>query len=211
MKKGINIVVLGVLTVVSVILALPFTPLRNSFKGVATNAADKALTSMGVDFNGKIKNARMIAGSHQYEGVYYDLSENLSAKAKLHSADYSALKGVQSDEGYYTIAENLGKNQSSNGMLADLGQLNTSKNGNRVVSASIRGFVSISSNVKTSNSSSGTGTITKQSGNAQNDGSGGGTHPGVDPTPPLGSLALGNGFVCLFAFALGYVGLKEWD
>jgi len=182
MKKGINIVVLGVLTVVSVILALPFTPLRNSFKGVATNAADKALTSMGVDFNGKIKNARMIAGSHQYEGVYY-----------------------------YTIAENLGKNQSSNGMLADLGQLNTSKNGNRVVSASIRGFVSISSNVKTSNSSSGTGTITKQSGNAQNDGTGGGTHPGVDPTPPLGSLALGNGFVCLFAFALGYVGLKRWD
>ena len=205
MKKGINIVVLGVLTVASVILALPFTPLRNSFKGVATNAADKALTSIGVDLNGKIRNARLIAKSHVYES-YNFIEVGANGKKSMQMESYSGLKGLQSD-GLYNLSANKEATQNNSGINADLSIASGSARKNVT---QMGGFVSVSTKLTSENASNTIGGSTKQSGNADNNGSGGGTHPGVDPTPPP-SLPLGNGFLCLFSLALVYVGFKKWD
>ena len=75
MRKGINVFVLGILTVVSVLLALPFAQMRNSFKTVTTHAAQNALTSIGVDLHGQIKNARQIVNSHKYEANTFNIND----------------------------------------------------------------------------------------------------------------------------------------
>ena len=83
MKKSINYVLIGALTVVSLILAFPFTPLRNSFTGVTSKATDKALSTIGVDLDAKLKNARMISKSHQYDGYNMDFSVKLDSKGRI--------------------------------------------------------------------------------------------------------------------------------
>ena len=205
MKKGINIVVLGVLTVASVILALPFTPLRNSFKGVTTSAADKALNKMGVDFNAKIHNARLIAQSHDYQSYNFVVDAG-NGKKYLRQESYSGLKGLQSD-GSINLSDKKEAPQQNSALSGDLA-LSSVNARNKVTQ--MGGFVSVSTKLNSENPSSSIGASTKQSGNAQNNGTGGGTHPGVDPTP-LPSLPLGNGFLCLFSLALVYVGFKKWD
>ena len=197
MKKGINIVVLGVLTVVSVILALPFTPMRNSFKGVTTNVADKALTSMGVDLNDKIRNARLIAKSHAYES-YNFINDGTSGNKNMRQETYSGFNSLQSDGKYYKEA-----NQQNVGIPGDLSTASVSDRKNVT---QVDGFVSVSTKMTSENSTSSNGGSTKQSGKAYNNGSEG----GVDPTP-LPSLPLGNGFVFLFSLALVYVSFKKWD
>ncbi len=207
MKKGINIVVLGVLTVVSVILALPFTPLRNSFKGVATNAADKALTSLGVDLNGKIRNARMIAKSHEYEAYNFNI-DGVNAKGKYsRSASYAGLNGLHAD-GSYNLSDEKEEAHINSGMPGDLSMASGS---GRNKASQMGGFVPVSSKLTLENASSSTGGSTKQNANTDNNGSGGATHPGVDPSGSLPSLPLNNGFLCLLSFALVYVSLKKWD
>ncbi|MEI8272112.1 MAG: hypothetical protein WCG08_05775 [Paludibacter sp.] len=204
MKKGINIVVLGVLTVVSVILALPFTPLRNSFKGVATNAADKALTSLGVDLNGKIRNARMIAKSHEYEAYSFNIND-MNAKSKYsRSGLYAGLNGMHSD-GSYNLSDEKEAAHANSGMPGDL---STSSGSGRNNLSKMGGFVSVSSRLTSENASSSTGGTTKQNANTDNNGSGGATHPGGDPNA-LPSLPLNNGFLCLLSFALVYVSIKN--
>jgi len=204
MKKGINIVVLGVLTLVSVILALPFTPLRSSFKGVATNAADKALTSFGVDLNGKIQSARLIAKSHEYESNNF-IVEDKNVTKYMRQGKYSELKGLPTDESYIVSAKQEAS-QPNAGMPGELSapvsaRSNVTKMG---------GFVAVSIKMTAQNKSTSTDGSTKQNGNGQNNGTGGATHPGVDPTP-LPSLPLGNGFLCLLSLALIYVSFKEWN
>jgi len=206
MKKGINIVILGVLTVASVILALPFTPLRNSFTGVATSTADQAITSLGVDLNGKIKNARLVARTHQYEVLDFGI-DNMSGKnRKISGAFYNNGNGLMGDGTYNAIGLSLDKNKrASSGADGSMGMISGEQKSDGSTSQNFT-FVGISSKLGTTS----TGGTVKQSGNAQNDGTGGGTHPGVDPIIPP-SLPLGNGFMCLFSFAIIYVGFKKWN
>jgi len=201
MKKSINIVLIGVLTVASIILALPFTPLRNSFKGVTSSAADKALSSMGVDLKGKILNARQISAAHQYEASNMNLGLIVDSKGKVVKSDNYVSTGFPQD-GY-----NL-NNLNSNGKSGNTNGINSTFSGSGRSSSkssqSVGGFVSISTKLGNTTTST-LGGSTKQSGNAQNNGTGGGTHPGVDPTPtpdPLPSLPIGNGTVFLISLAI---------
>ena len=205
MKKSINIVLIGVLTVASIILALPFTPLRNSFKGVTSTAADKALSSLGVDLNGKIKNARQISAAHQYEATNMLIVDNKGRV--INSGTYGINSGVIYDNynmGSFSTNRNSGN--SSVGGLANFGA-GSSRNSANAANQGIGGFVAITTKLGTTNQTTnqaGT-TTTKQSANGDNNGTGGGTHPGVDPTPPP-SLPLGNETSILLVF-LGLFGI----
>ncbi|GEM_PF-3958729 len=92
MRKGINVFVLGILTVVSILLALPFTQMRNSFKGVATHTAHKALTSFGVDVHAKIRNARLIVESHKYEVYTFNIADK---NGEINNSQWSSSFGLK--------------------------------------------------------------------------------------------------------------------
>ena len=209
MKKNLNIVILGVLTVASIILAIPFTPLRNSFKGIATKATDAAINSIAVDFNGKIKNARLIAKLHQYDIVDFSIADFTNTKRKMNGRGLNSSNVFVADSRYSAAnfsqiyaSANTASGQSEG--IIPIGQ-KVSENVNQNAD-----FVGISSKLSTENGTTAPagGTI-KQNANADNNGTGGGTHPGVDPTPP--SLPLGSGFICLFSFAIAYVAIKKWN
>ena len=205
MKKNINIVLIGVLTVASIILALPFTPLRNSFKGVTSNAADKALSSFGVDLKGKISNARKISSAQQYEVNNLNLGLIVDNKGKVVKSDGYVNSGISQDGYNMNYLSTNDKSVSSNG--TNSGFSSSTKNTSNS-SQKVGGFVSISTKLDNStNTSNPTGGGTKQSDNGQNNGTGGGTHPGVDPPGfgPSPSLPLGNGtaIMLLLAFVFG--------
>ena len=205
MKKGINIVILGVLTVISVILALPFTPLRNSFQGVASNAANQALTSMGIDLNGKFKNARLIARTHQYDLVDFALVNAGSKGRKFSENAYSGMNRQFADGTY--SAFNLNKDKSpAGGGSGDLAFASGGKGSKSGSGAQMGGYVSI--NTKLNSTHANSGGTTKQNANTDNNGTGGGTHPGVDPNP-LGSLPIGDGLSLLLVLIAGYAGIKK--
>jgi len=211
MKKSINIVLIGVLTVASIILALPFTPLRNSFKGVTSTAADKVLTSLGVDLNGKIKNARQISADHQYEASNMLIVDNKGRVIK--SGSYGINSGVIYDNynmGNFAMNGNTG-NASVAGLNSNFGSGGSNRNSANAANQGIGGFVAISTKLGATNQTANqTGTATtKQSANGDNNGSGGGTHPGVDPVGGGGgtpSLPLGNGTSVLLVF-IGIFGI----
>ncbi|MEI8271464.1 MAG: hypothetical protein WCG08_02460 [Paludibacter sp.] len=200
MKKRINILLIGVLTVASIILALPFTPLRNSFKGVTSNAADKALTSLGVDLRGKIKNARQISDAHQYEASNMDLGLIVDSKGRIvKSVNFSSVS-YSADAYNANILNSTDKSGNSS-------RLNSAYNASEKTSTSssqgFGGFVPIQSKSggSTTNSSAlaageqsvnaGTSNGVRQSGHAgPPPGEGGGT-----PPPP--SLPLGDGTTIL--------------
>ena len=202
MRKSVNIIVLGVLTVVSVILALPFTPLRNSFKGVTTNAADKALTSMGVDLNGKIRNARLIARSHEYES-YNFIIDGSNGKKHVRQNFYSGTTDLQAD-GLYVLSTENDNRQNFSGMNPSLLSSSVRK---KNISSKMNELATVTTNPNSQASNNGS---KRQNANSDNNGSGGGTHPGVDPMP-LPSLPLGNGFLAFFSLAIVYVIFKKWD
>ena len=204
MKKNINIVLIGVLTVASIILALPFTPLRNSFKGVTSNAADKALSSFGVDLKGKISNARKISSAHQYEVNNLNLGLIVDNKGRIIKSNGFSNTALNQDDYNMNYLSSNDKSANSNGLNS--GFSSTTKNTSNSTQK-VSGFVSISTKLENStNTQTETGSITKQSGNNQNDGTGGGTHPGVDPPGfgPSPSLPLGNGTVLMLLFAIAF-------
>ncbi len=205
MKKGINIVILGVLTVASVILALPFTPLRNSFSGVTTKAANQALTSIGVDLNGKFKNARLIARTHQYDLVDFALVNAEGKGRKFSESTYSGMNRRFADGTYSAMnqEQNAGHAGGTSGDLAIASGGKGSKSGSGV---QMGGYVSI--NTKLNSTHTNTVGTTKQNANTDNNGTGGGTHPGVDPNP-LGSLPIGDGISLLLVLIAGYAGIKK--
>ena len=209
MKRSINYVLIGALTVVSLILAFPFTPLRNSFTGVTSKATDKALSTIGVDLDAKLKNARQISKTHQYEVNSLDFAIKLDSKGRIiKSGLYKGMLRSSSDGTYYGADLLLNKNSSTSNLDGSIG-VTSSKNSSGHSSATQGGFVSVSSKLSTSKTNTTNGT-TKQSANGDNNGTGGGTHPGVDPTP-LPSLPIGNGtsFMLLLVALFGVWKMKK--
>ncbi|MEI6752049.1 MAG: hypothetical protein WCK78_02675 [Paludibacter sp.] len=221
MKKSINIVLIGVLTVASIILALPFTPLRNSFKGVTDNVADKALTTMGVDYKAKIKNARLISVAHQYETsninsefivVNNEQAVNNGVSNKYESDNLDVTNPGFKKRSIFNTSNEINPTMGINSTFSA-----TVKNPSNYVNNKIGGFVAVSTklgNTTTSSSSSvlttqanAKTTTTKQSANGDNNGSGGATHPGADPTFGASpSLPIGNGTYFLLAL-IGLFGI----
>jgi len=198
MRKSLNIVLIAVLAVTSIILALPFTPLRSSFKSITGKAAEQISSTLGVDLNGKIKNARKIADSHQYEPIGLDFASTTNNGKMLNSGT-----AIGNNEGTYDASNLLFKQSKSN----------NSGNGNNIAFSASRnsnsgknnGLLAVSTPSK-GKTISPAGATVKQNGNSQNNGTGGGTHPGVDPTPP--NLPIGNGVTFLFVLAITFAGFK---
>ena len=210
MKKSINIVLIGVLTVVSILLALPFTPLRNSFKGVTGNVADKALTSMGVDFKGKLKNARQISSAHQYEAANMNLGLTVDSKSRIISYDVNNVSGISLD-GYNT--NNLSVNEKSGNTAIGLNSTYSGSGRNTANSPKgIGGFVAIQTkagSVSTTNTVSGGVKQSETAGSVRQAGHGGPPPEelGGGGTPPP-SLPIGNGTGFLLMLAVAFATWK---
>jgi len=209
MKKSINIVLIGVLTVVSILLALPFTPLRNSFKGVTGNVADKALTSLGVDFKGKLKNARQISSAHQYEAANMNLGLTVDSKGRIISYDVNNVSGISLD-GYNT--NNLSVNEKSGNTAIGLNSTYSGSGRNTANSPKgIGGFVAIQTKAGSVSTTTLAGGV-KQSeiaGSVRQAGHGGPApeeQGGTPPPPP--SLPIGNGTSFLLMLAVAFATWK---
>ena len=209
MKKNINIVLIGVLTVASIILALPFTPLRNSFKGVTSNAADKALTSLGVDLKGKIINARQISAAHQYETSNMNLGLIVDSKGRVVKSNNYRYTNLSQDSYNPNNFTEILKSGNINGIKSSFGG-----SGSKILnsSQSVKDIVLIPTKLgATTVQTSQTGMTTKES-TSQTDGTGGGVRQGVHggPTPEEGtggippSLPIGNGTLFLLSLAILY-------
>lgn len=196
MKKNINFVLIGVLTIASIILALPFTPLRNSFQGISGDAVNKAFASIGVDWNGKIQNARKVSYSYQNEAIGLSLI-TIDTRTKMIKLKKSGSSGGGSDEYAVNIANNGSDVRSAVGLtgsFATSGIISSTSEDKQ----SITGGGAISFSTKTGSDGKTTltqnGTTSLQSTNGDHNGTGGGTHPGEDPnTPPPPCLPLGSG------------------
>ncbi|GEM_PF-3278109 len=209
MKKRINILLIGVLTVASIILALPFTPLRNSFKGVTSNAADKALTSLGVDLKGKIKNARQISNAHQYEASNMDFGLIVDSKGRIVKSVNFASVSFSPNAYNPNILNSTEKSGNTSGLNP---VYSTSEKTSTNSTQSFGGFVPIQSKSGglTTNSSTlaageqsinaGTSAGVRQGGHSTPPppGEGGGTPP--PPSLPIGN---GSGFLFLLAIVFG--------
>jgi len=210
MKKRNSFILFGVFTVASIILSIPFTPLRVSTKGDTGNLIEKTLASSGVDLYSKFKTARSIAKVQQYELTGLDIPMNeRSKKGVTESGEYTNKKGNQADENY--LPGSLTETQrKSNPALDD----------QMVFSGSIKGLANNSGSpsgkllVSSSNSTSPQGSSNPQKTTKQNYSSGqGGTHPGLDPNSsdgdPLGNLPVGDGWLFLLILCAGYAGWRK--
>lgn len=198
MKK---IILFCVLTVASLLLALPFTPLRSSFKSTAGKYADEAIKGLGVDFKGQIRNARFIARAHQYEVTGLDISPVNNGNHSVSSGgSYSGMNrngsgGISGNYKYENQHEG-----NSGGIGGGTGITSSGKSSSSSSEVQGGGFASMSSNITSANGSTTRQGTTKQSYSPGQ----GGTHPGLDPTgsQPLGTLPIGNGTNPLLAFAI---------
>jgi len=212
MKKSTTIILLCVLTVASLLLALPFTPLRISFKSTAGNYINDAIKGLGVDFNGKIKKARLIAKAHQLEGIGLDISTVNDGNHRISAeGSYSGMNqngSLQISGAYGNKNQNQPEGNYAGG-VAGFGLTSSGKSSGNSSTQS-GGFVSISSNLASANGTTSRQGVTKQSYSPEK----GGTHPGVDPTgngpspSPMGTLPIGNGNLILFFFALVLASIK---
>ena len=214
MKKNINFVLIGVLTIASVILALPFTPLRNSFQGISGDAVNKAFASIGVDWNGKIQNARKASYSYQNEASGLSLISIETNTKKVNLKKGGSSGGGGSDEYMVNAGDNGSDVRSAVGLTGSFATsgiiASTSEDQQSIVSG---GAISYSAKA-----GSASNTTLTQTGSTTLQGSvrvpvpvgGGGTHPGVDPnappTPCTPTLPLGSGTGILLSL-VGFFGI----
>jgi hypothetical protein len=205
MKKGMIIIVIGVLTVISLILALPFTPLRNSFNSVATNYVGITFAKIGIDFNGSLKNARTLTQSSQYNGFGINFNDKLSKKRNFRiSGDYSAMN--EDNQGSFYGLADFDRSKNKAGGIGDGLQFSAlsgrSETSVSNISAKPLSFKSTSGNLST-----GDQTTTKQSAGGQTyTQDSGGTHPGLDP---IGNLPIGDGIGILLILSLVFGFIKD--
>ncbi len=209
MEKSTKIIMIGVLTVASIIIALPFTPVRSSFKGVAGNLAEKALAGLGVDLNGKIMNARMIARVRGNDITGLDIAGLSDSKnGKFHQGTYSGMNGLQSNGSYQSTLINQKQNKGGGGMGDSPLMSSSGKRGSDAGVSSGTGSIVASSPKSVQG---GTTTTRKSANGATYSPGNGATHPGLDPSgsTPMGTLPAGNGLSFLLVMSLGYVGWKK--
>jgi hypothetical protein len=197
MKKSINLMLIGVLLVASLLLALPFTPLRKSFNGITSKYIDNAVTKMGVDFSEQLKNARTITKSRSYPVSGLEVGNGLASKASTNSnADFSGMNSA-ANSGNYSIVANDNKNSNNSGIAGGIGGFSANMNNKNKKTNGVKAisFGSPSGDL----SLNGTTTSPKSAG-AYAEGEGG-THPGLDPNNPPPSLPIGEGANILLVLA----------
>ncbi|NDP20762.1 MAG: hypothetical protein GZ091_06750 [Paludibacter sp.] len=207
MRKSVNIVLIGALTIVSLLLALPFTPLRDSFSGITTKHIENAATKMGVDFNSQIKNARKVTNSRSYDIAGIDINKNTTAKKGNNPTNnYIGSNKLQNSGSYITGTANEKEITSGYTIGGNFGtySANSKKTTKTILDAFSPGFKSTTTDL------TGTGTgISKPKAGQTYSPNEGGTHPGVDPTnPPLASLPIGDGLNSLLILAAIFAAFK---
>lgn len=203
MTKGVKLILFGVLTVASLTLALPFTPLRKSFSGITSKKINTAFNKMGVDFNEPIKNARFITKARSYKiaGLNVNVIKNLKRTTNPESV-YSKSNSLK-NSGIYSIDKNNDENTSTEG-TANIPSFLTTPNDK------IKNKTGLKSKGLTPGPIDLTkGTLAKpQAGKLYSANQGGGATPGVDPTIPPPSLPIGDGMYALLIFAAIFATLK---
>jgi hypothetical protein len=207
-NKYLNFILIGVLAVASLLLALPFTPLRSSFTGIAKGYTDVALSKMGVDFGGKIKNAGLSTKARQYKASAYDFTVNNENRKRISGTPNYAAGTIGIDGSYSANGLNQNDNTGtpSGGGMGGFGNVSSSnkkKNNNTppTIGAGI-GVTSLSTSINTTQ----VGSTTKQGSTKQSYGPDqGGTHPGVDP---IGTLPLGDGTSFMIMLSVLFIGFK---
>ena len=208
MEKSTKIIMISVLTVASVIIALPFTPIRRSFKGITTNLTKEVITGLGVDLNGKIRNARMISKARQYEVIGLDLTNQASGKNRsFQNGTYGDIKGNFTGGGLSRTNITKGQHQ---GTAGGGGVLSSASSGSPDAANGSTGPTGIIASSSTTLKATGSTPRQKAGGSTYSPGNGA-THPGLDPTGtdqsnsnPIGTLPVGDGTISLFILALGY-------
>lgn len=203
MKRNMNTyVILGVFTVLSILLALPFTPLRVSFENITSNYVDMAAGSIGVDYKSQLKIARAIAQAPQYDGSNFELGASPIRRKVVRMGDYTSYResGGQDYMSVYQGNVNLQKKGGSMGAGGALYANAARRENASGTPGTINGIKSVKTNLQeTPNTPT---KSTKQTANSSSDNLSGGTHPGYDPQNQLGSLPVGDGSFILISLAL---------
>lgn len=197
---------MGVLIIVSLLLALPFRPLRNSFPEIISNTVGEASKIAGFSMSENFKNGRQIVRSRQLEAFGLDVNPFSGKKNRVRSTNVDML-----NNNTYAYSGSLQKENTNSKSGGNEGSgISFSKSSNGFKNSSgIRKVGSISTTVNRTNNSSTVGTKTLQAATKQTYDSGlGGTHPGLDPETPIPSLPLGDGTAALLIFGLIFGVLK---
>lgn len=212
MKKSLNLVLIGILTVASLLLALPFTPLRTSFSATTINYVDNTLTKMGVDFKGKIKNSGLSTKARQYKATGYDFagSETFSTRTPIKAINSTAYnENSLGSEPTYQIsnAKRVEKTNPVNGVGVGGFELSTGsaskKQKNNTPKMNGIGINPIASNLAVNTVTGGSSAPRQKATNYSP--SKVGTHPGLDP---IGTLPVGDGLGILLIMAICLAGYK---
>ena len=212
MKKRINLVLIGVLTVTSLLLAIVFTPMRSSFTKISRNYVDKTATSFGVDLNSKLKNARIVANLKQYDVSGLEVMGFINAKGNLIPLGSDVASTINYTNALYSSSNEIQTGNNNGVGVAESSFSSTSKRGdnnsgmNNINSGDFNGANSgttsiamLTKNSTTENAIS----SAKQSGRMN----AGGTNPGIDP---IGSLPVGDGLNIMLGLVALFGLFKFW-
>lgn len=211
MKKSLNLVLIGILTVASLLLALPFTPLRTSFSATTLNYVDNTLMKMGVDFKGKIKNSGLSVKARQYKATGYDFigSETFRTRTAVTTTNSDSYNTNPIGSPTYNVskASKTETTASANGVGVGGFGLTTSSSGKKQKN-NTPGIKDIGINPITNslaiNTVTGGSTAPRQKATNYSP-SKVGTHPGLDP---IGTLPVGDGLSIMLFMAICVTGYK---
>lgn len=197
---------MGVLTVASLLLVLPFTPLRNSFPEKISNSFNDASASVGFNMSGKLKNGRQIVRSRQLESFSFDVNTFSGKKNSVRNSNFDMLNNnAYAYSGYLKKETGDSKSRGNEGSgISFSKRSNGSQNSSGVQKVSLT-----PTPVNKTNNTSTVGTKTLQGATKQTYDTGlGGTHPGLDPEAPIPSLPMGDGTAALLIFGMVFGILK---
>lgn len=188
-KKDIYVII-GVLAVASVLLALPFAPLRKSFDGVVANTNLNG-TTLGLVMAQNLKSARTIATVAESEFNGLPLNERNRSARKLAYGISAGQTNIVEGENYSNSLQNNTGNASIGSDASLVARSGAKASASQdMSSASMPGLKKVSTNAQ-GTTTSGTNTPSRQTGTTST--TDGGAHPGLDPQAQLGSLPLGDG------------------
>ncbi len=219
-KKSIVALSVSALTGTSLLLALVFSPLRGYYSD-DTTLLDKTQAISGVNFNGKIKNARNSRSYQVLSGNSFDISGNListKGSSRRNGSGGTASVNSESTPGIYFVnnaaikgARGFGNENNSSGNKASnvsgnaIGLITSTSLSNQKKQNSVSskpGFISTTADL----------TLAQKSGTKLNAGSGPPPDSGNGDNPtPTPNLPVGDGvpFMLMLAVAFGSWKIKN--
>ncbi|MDD3321837.1 MAG: hypothetical protein PHS59_10380 [Paludibacter sp.] len=218
-NKKILIISLGTFTVISLVLALILSPLR-SYNSAKLNILDESKAVLGVEFNGKIKNAREALNNQYMPNSSLNIVGNKTSSKEVSKTQQNTGAGTHNNVGSGVTAYNNYNKTSTNGATnAFSSEGNSSNKNSKSVSPSNINIGMLSStptnnNTKKTSFNNGvaslTTDLTKASGVSTKFSVDGGPPPSEDngDVPPTPSLPIGDGMNFLLVLAVVFTGVK---